>query len=109
MSEYGQESPGTKLATNIVTIALLLGASAGIGKYVEHGYGPDEAKQYLDQNGYKNEHLIDTDTFAVGFAGCDQLDAVKHEFLATAPNDTKVKVMVCNGLFKGATIRQGGV
>lgn len=107
MSRYDSDEGGC--GTSLAGIALVLAISAGVGEYVEKGYGPDKARTYLEQNGYNNASLTDTDTFMTGLQGCDATDAVKHEFIATAPNETRVKVMVCNGLFKGATIRQGGV
>jgi hypothetical protein len=93
----------------LATFAFLMALDGVMGEIVEHGYSEGDARQYLEQVGYSNEKLIDEDTILVGFQGCDQTDAVKYEFMATAPNGTAMRVMVCNGLFKGATIRQGGV
>jgi hypothetical protein len=107
MSEYGAESG---CGTFLVGLALTLAIDAGVGEYVQHHYSVNDGRTFLEQSGYKDPKVKDVDTFGVGFAGCDYTDATKYEFTAVPPNgDGRIRVMVCNGLFKGATIRQGGV
>lgn len=50
----------------------------------------------------------DTDRFFAGLGGCGKGDIVAYELEATAPNGTQgVDILVCKGLLKGATLRQG--
>lgn len=60
----------------------------------------DNAHQVLESNGYKNIQMN-------GYAwfGCDEKDTFADSFEATSPNGTRVKGVVCSGVFKGSTIR----
>lgn len=106
MSDY--ESFGGLIATYAVGITLAIGGSALVGEYVEAHYHDDDARAYLEDSGYTDLDLTDTDTVLVGFAGCDYSDGTKYEFSATSPTGNETEVMVCKGIFKGATIREAG-
>lgn len=70
-------------------------------------YGSERGQEYLEQQGYTNVESTGTHMFFVGFQGCGESDSVKYSFEATAPNGDSVDMMVCKGLFKAATIREG--
>lgn len=86
------------------------GAYLGPGKAVDATYGSDRAQDYVEQSGFTNVHHTDTDTTAMALRGCNSPEEVaagaKYEFTATALNGEEVKLFVCKGLLKGATIRQ---
>lgn len=86
------------------------GAYIAPGKVVDATYGSGRAQDYVEQSGFTNVHHTDTDTTAMVLRGCNNIrDAAagaKYEFTATALNGEDVKLFVCKGLLKGATIRQ---
>lgn len=61
---------------------------------------PDNAREVLTANGYTNIQME-----GYGFFACDEKDSFADAFVANSPNGTRVKGVVCSGLFKGSTIR----
>lgn len=91
-------------------IALFVAAGAfwaGSVAITESNYGSDRGQQYLEQQGYKDVQPTGTNTLFVSWHGCGVNDIVQYNFKADAPNGDHVGMMVCKGLFKGATSRQG--
>ncbi|HET7673080.1 MAG TPA: hypothetical protein VFK11_01025 [Candidatus Saccharimonadales bacterium] len=104
---YTPERISTPIAIFGIALAFSGGASWGAGELTKATYGSDDAKEYVQDNGYTNVELEDTDTVFVGVRGCDQKDTLSYEFSAEAPSGNDVDVLVCKGLLKGATLRQG--
>jgi hypothetical protein len=96
----------TGLAYGLGLIAVAL-VGAGSAKIVDSNYGSDRAARYLEQQGYTNVVHTDTDYFLI--FGCGKGDTVKYDMEATAQNGDRVNAIVCKGLFKGATFRDGGL
>ena len=59
-----------------------------------------KAKQVLAQQGYSQ-----VTTTGYAWLGCGKDDWYRTGFLATAPNGSRVSGIVCEVLFKGATVR----
>lgn len=71
-------------------------------------YGEERAKQYVEQMGFEDVTHVDTDWFFVGWQGCSDTDSVGYNFEAVADHDDEVvQLLVCKGLLKGATLREG--
>lgn len=60
----------------------------------------DGAKRHLSALGFTE---IETDGYR--FFGCGQEDGWRTGFTAVSPNGTRVSGVVCDGMFKGATVR----
>lgn len=100
--DYGRKS--------IVVPGVMLGAAAlagiiGPGLITDASYGDEKAAQYLEEAGYTDIELTGESKIFVGLQGCDTSDAVKYSFEVTAVNGVDTEVIVCKGMFKGATIR----
>lgn len=104
---YMPERIGTPVAILGIALAFSGGVSWGQGELVKATYGADDAQEYVEDSGYTNVQLEDTDTILVGVRGCGEKDAVSYEFSAESPSGSDVDVLVCKGLLKGATLRQG--
>ena len=79
-----------------------------MGKVTDKRYGVEKAGEYLEQLGYTDVTPGGQTIWFPGVKGCDKSDAVMYRFDATTPNGTEGESMiVCKGLFKGATARQG--
>ncbi len=100
------ESEGLSTGAKLAGLAVV-GAAAlfGPGLIADANYGEERAAQFLEKNGYENVEHLDTSTAFVGWQGCDGSDNVKYSFEATAQNGVDTTVLVCKGMFKGATIR----
>lgn len=64
---------------------------------------PDRAEEVLVSQGY-----TDIDIQGHAWFACSEDDTFKTRFEATSPNGTRVKGAVCDGWFKGATVRITG-
>lgn len=53
----------------------------------------------------ENEGMTDIETTGYRYLGCSKGDTFNSGFKATNANGKHVEGVVCNGLFKGATIR----
>lgn len=104
---YMPESIATPAAIFGIALAFSGGASWGAGEITKATYSADDAKGYVEDNGYTHVELEDTDTIFVGVRGCDQKDTLSYEFSAESPSGNNVDVLVCKGILKGATLRQG--
>lgn len=93
--------------TAITLGGLVGGVTWGQGEIIKASYSANDAKEYVKSNGYKDVKLEDIDTILVGARGCDQKDGASYEFSAEAPSGVEVDVLVCKGLLKSATLRQG--
>jgi hypothetical protein len=107
MRKYTPERITTPVAVLGIALAFSGGVTWGQGEVVKATYGADEAKEYVEDSGYTDVELEDTDTILVGVRGCGEKDAVNYEFSAESPSGSEVDVLVCKGLLKGATLRQG--
>lgn len=80
-----------------------LWALLAVGALVTACDDPKTARRALDNAGF-----VDVETFGWSmFAGCDKNDLYVTRFRARNPNGKLVDGVVCNGWFKGATIRYG--
>ena len=105
---YGEGGVKGDLLFFAAGASLIISAVLGQGKLADSMYGTGEAQEYVEQQGYTNLAPTDKDMIFLGFRGCADTDAVKYEFSATAPNgQPNVRVAICKGLFKSATVRQG--
>lgn len=100
-------SDNIDFAVYALAFTAIMGLNLGSGKVAESMYPTEEAAHFLDESGYTDIDHIDTDIFLTGLRGCGKGDGVKHEFTATGLNGDSVEVLVCDGIMKGATIRQG--
>lgn len=90
------------------TLAFGIGAVWGQGVIADAMYGATRAEEFVEQQGYTDVQIDDKDMVLVGLRGCGKSDAVQYKFEATAPNGQEnVRIAVCKGLFKAATLRQG--
>lgn len=96
-----------EIAASIGAGVLAFGLWAASLAITSANYNSDDAQQYLEQQGYTNVQSEGTDVLFVGFKGCDGADNMKFSFEATGANGVDTHVMVCKGLFKAATARQG--
>lgn len=69
----------------------------------------EEARVVLESQGYRDAEHVDKDVLFVGVKGCADSDIAMHEFVATGQNGVQMEVDVCKGIFKGATVRVGGI
>ena len=104
---YMPERITTPVAVLGIALAFSGGVGWGAGEITKATYGSDEAKEYVEDSGYTNVELEDTDTIFVGARGCGVQDVLGYEFSAESPSGSEVDVLVCKGLLKGATLRQG--
>ena len=82
-----------------------LGALAfGCGKAVQE---PDSKVERIVENaGYINPEVTDVDILFVQLQGCGEDDLVGYDVSATsATTGNEVNLRVCDGIFKGMTIR----
>src|SRR5574338_1701337 len=84
--------------------ALLMGR--GCTAAVEASYDADAAAQTVEDMGFTEPQVTETNRWFVGFQGCDEKDSLGYEITAVNPQGKEVELLVCKGLFKGATIRQ---
>lgn len=71
-----------------------------IGLFLISCTKPKEAKKALLDSGYTNIKIHGYDPFA-----CGEEDFYSTKFSADAPSGRRVKGCVCQGIFKGKTIR----
>ncbi|HSX45169.1 MAG TPA: hypothetical protein VLF39_03660 [Candidatus Saccharimonadales bacterium] len=88
-------------------MALGLAGARGLGELAERTYGANQAEHLLEDNGYKDPHILYTDNFLPSFNGCANGDWVKYEFEAVDPMGRDIKVAVCRGLLKESIIYPG--
>ena len=106
LSQYvGGRERDPRVVSGVVLGAIGLAAFLGPGIISDAGYGEEQATHYLEETGYTNVELTNKSRVLVGWQGCDGDDAVKYSFEATALNGADADVIVCKGMFKGATIR----
>ena len=77
-----------------IALAILLAASLAACS------DPQKATRALSDQGYTN---VKTTGWAM--FGCDEKDTFHTGFTATGPTGHDVHGVVCNGFFKGATVR----
>lgn len=75
------------------------------GYVADSNYGSEAATEFLEGSGYSEVKLTDTSRVLVEWEGCGDDDDVKYSFEATSANGVDNEVIVCKGMFKGATIR----
>lgn len=100
MTRYGSSETFTPLM-GIVVVILISVVSCGRGILVSE----TSAIRTLETQGYSEIQIMDRATFAIGWRGCDEKDAVRFTAQAKNPAGRTVTVYVCSGLFKGGTIR----
>jgi len=98
-----REYPGSdRLSASVIFLAVFLFVGFGRGIFASQ----DVAVRTLESQGYSNIRIVDHAWLAVGFRGCDRLDAARFTAKVTNPAGKPAKVYVCTGvLFKGGTIR----
>jgi hypothetical protein len=77
------------------------------GMLVDSGYGEEKAIEFAEDQGYSDVHLTDKDIFLPEWKGCGKSDVVGYDLEATSARGSQVELIVCKGIFKGATLRQG--
>jgi hypothetical protein len=86
---------------------VILGAAAltlAGGKYAEHRLPAEKALNIIENTGYEEAVVTDSDIFGVQMTGCGKGDFVKHEVSAVSTSTgNTVEFDVCGGLLKGAT------
>ena len=103
---FGNTLSEGSVVPRLVTLGVVGIASLfGPGIITDANYGDERAAQYLEEVGYTDVELTGESQFLVSWQGCDGTDAVKYSFEATAVNGVDTDVIVCKGMFKGATIR----
>ena len=85
----------TGAACTLVAVIGILAILASWGLTDEKG-----AAEHLRTVGYQPVSFR-----GYGFLACGQDDLWRTKFVAIAPNGQRVRVAVCEGIFKGATIR----
>lgn len=73
---------------------------------VEQNYDATDAVATAEDMGFTDAEVTEVNRWYPGFQGCDEKDSIGFELNATNPNGDEVDLLVCKGLFKGATIRQ---
>ena len=96
---------GSVVPSVVVLSTLAVAGFFGPGIITDANYGEQKASQYLEESGYTDIQLTSKSQILVGWQGCDGNDSAKYSFEATALNGTDATVIVCKGMFKGATIR----
>jgi hypothetical protein len=66
---------------------------------------PNDSRHLLEKEGFTNVKQVDRHVFFVSLQGCGQQDAVRFDFEATNPLGKRVRINVCDGVMKGATVR----
>ncbi len=98
---------GVRFAVYGSLLVAAMSVDYGVGEIADHTYGADRAVAYAEQNGYTGVTLDGVEHLAVEFRGCSDSDEVGYELEGTAPNGVHAHILVCKGIFKGATLRQG--
>lgn len=86
-------------------IALLVVGGLWIGASASYFIEPDAAVRALEAQGFVEIELKEKTYWWVSFRGCGSSDSVKFEFAAYNVRGNPVNVIVCDGWFKGATVR----
>jgi hypothetical protein len=77
------------------------------GMIADAGYGEEKAKGFAEDQGYSNVQVTDKDIFLPEWRGCGSSDVVGYDLEATSARGVQVELIVCKGILKGATLRQG--
>lgn len=105
-----RESTGELLAQiGVIGAFLVVGGVAARGCAEIAEEPRDEVIEFIEDSGFSNVEITDIDKLpnpAVTMGGCGEDDQVKYEFRAISDSTGNVvDRIVCDGLFKGMTIR----
>lgn len=111
MNRYRSESTrGLSLKESSLMLAgfgvLFVGGSFGCAKVVETGFDESDARRVVEENGFVDPEVTEVNRILPGLQGCGEGDAIGFEIEALAPNGNIAQLIVCKGIFKGATVRQ---
>lgn len=72
-------------------------------------FDSSDGAEYLNEMGYTDVHSAGSSVILPGLQGCDSnTDVVVYKYETVSPDGTDgVNMLVCKGLFKGATARRG--
>jgi hypothetical protein len=73
------------------------------------GFDSTDGAEYLNEMGYTDVRNTGSSVILPGLQGCDsQTDMVIYKYETVSPDGSdSVDMIVCKGLFKGATARRG--
>lgn len=96
----------TDLLAGAAVLAGVLLLGRGCTAVVEQTYGTDDAVATAEDMGFTNPEVTEVNRWLPGLQGCDEKDSIGFEMTATNAQGREVDLLVCKGLFKGATLRQ---
>lgn len=107
-----------ELAYYAGALVLIMGGSVLSSVISDANYGGKKAAQFVEDQGYSHVRVTDKHLLFPGLNGCDASDRVAYDVQAlsaqeaavVSPTDTSItfnerNLVVCVGLFKGATLR----
>lgn len=100
---YGRETESSWKQLGI-PIAAVIGFVV-FQSLVGHGISQDNAVRAAESSSYTDVMVTERHTFMVGLQGCAKSDWVMFDVTAKDATGTQRTFIVCDGLFKAATIR----
>ena len=104
MSNRNEGFFGGLLGPAIMIGVVVLGPRACTA-VVESDYSGDDAVKTVNDNGYSNAILTETNEWYPALQGCGELDNLGYEITAVNEDGKSVDLQVCTGFFKDITIR----
>lgn len=106
---YGRRSYGTGNSLKFIApIAVPIAFWAGMVALTSSGYDSDDGAQFLEEQGYTDVEPTGSSFILPNYQGCENSDLIIYKYETVAPNgDEDIDMIVCKGLFKGATTRRG--
>ena len=108
---YQMYSPSSRsfsfrwLTSGWLLYIVFFAAAITVEQGIAHNISKDGAVHAAEAMGYSDVKITDRHTFFPNFRGCGKDDMVKFDVTATDPKGVERKFFVCDGLFKGATVR----
>ncbi len=84
---------------------VLIVAFVVIQQLIAHGISENNAVRAAEGSGYTNVKVIDRHTIFPNFQGCGKEDMVMFDVTGTDAQGVEREMIVCDGLFKAATVR----
>lgn len=86
----------------VIAAVVFFSIAGGVaGNFVDD----NKVQSVLTSQGFKDVQIADKKIFFVWMRGCDASDSASYTVDATNPVGQRVRVKVCSGYWKGATIR----
>lgn len=102
---HGRRQYGESSFLPIWLYAIAIVGIIVITQVIAHNISEESAVRAAEGFGYTNVQVTDRHTFFVNFQGCAKEDLVMFDVTATDANNVERSFVVCDGLFKGATVR----